>query len=247
MSGEILFGIAVPWLIMGLMAVLVAWIGLQLVQQNGRMLARLEALEQDLGDLRVAPTAAPPPTVPSAPPTPQGLPVGTPAPPFALPDLNGARRSLADFRGKKLLAIFFNPRCGFCTRMAPGLAALPVDGTGGRPVPLVITTGDAGENRKLFAEHGVKGPVLLQDGMQVAGQYQCNGTPMGYLIDEESRIASPQAVGADALLALLQNAGTPQAAERRCKCGKPLSECGKGDCDCRKQKARAAAARQSGN
>src|SRR5436190_946810 len=82
---------------------------------------------------------------PSAPAAPSGLPLGSPAPAFELPDLQGARMKLADFRGRKLLLIFFNPGCGFCTRMAPDLAALPVDGHDGQPIPLVITTGGAEE------------------------------------------------------------------------------------------------------
>src|SRR6059036_3071235 len=38
--------------------------------------------------------------------------------------------------------------------------------------------------------------------MEVASEYQAHGTPMGYLLDEEGRIASEVAVGAQALLAL---------------------------------------------
>jgi peroxiredoxin len=130
------------------------------------------------------------------------LPLGSPAPDFELPDLAGARQRLADFRGRSLLLLFFNPRCGFCTRIAPDLAALAVDGADGAPLPLLITTGDAEENRKLVAEHGIRCPVLLQEGMEVGAQYQCNGTPMGYLIDTQGQIASALAIGGPALLAL---------------------------------------------
>src|SRR5713226_4757821 len=64
------------------------------------------------------------------------------------------------------------------------IAALPVDGANGRPLPLVVTAGDAEENRKLVTEHGIRCLVLLQREMEVASQYQANGTPMGYLISE---------------------------------------------------------------
>jgi hypothetical protein len=88
-------------------------------------------VEQRLGQLAPATaSAASAPAVPApsparSPPAPSGLPLGSTAPAFELPDLNGERHSLADFRGQKLLLLFFNPRCGFCTRIAPDLANGP--------------------------------------------------------------------------------------------------------------------------
>jgi peroxiredoxin len=198
----LVFGIALSWLIVVLFVVVGAWIGFQLIQQNGRLLGRLETLEHRIGELGVRAAPAPSGAVEPAPSRPAGLAPGSIAPEFELPDLSGGRKALSQFRGQRVLLMFFNPRFGFCTRMVPDLAALPVDGREGMPIPLVVTTGDAEENRKLFAEHGVNCPVLLQEQMEIASGYQCNGTPMGYLIDEQGRIASAQAVGAEALLAL---------------------------------------------
>jgi peroxiredoxin len=96
--------------------------------------------------------------------------------------------------------IFFNPGCGFCQNMVPDLAALPVDGTDGSPVPVLVTTGGVERNREMLQEF--RGPVLIQEQMEVAATYEAHGTPMGYLLDEEGEIASPIAVGAQALLAL---------------------------------------------
>jgi peroxiredoxin len=132
----------------------------------------------------------------------RGLPVGSTAPEFELPDLAGARQALSQWRGQRLLLIFFSPRCGFCLQMAPALASLPVHGANGNPLPLVVTTGDAEANRQLVADHSLRGPVLLQAQMEVAATYQAHGTPMGYLIDAQGRIASPLTAGAQALLAL---------------------------------------------
>src|SRR5262249_60436298 len=108
-------------------------------RQKGRLLRRLEAREQPRAPPATAPAAGPSPA--AAPPS--GLPLGTVAPPFELPDLAGKRRTLAEFHGRRLLLIFFNPRCGFCARMAPDLAALPTHGAEGRPLPLVLASGDA--------------------------------------------------------------------------------------------------------
>ena len=62
------------------------------------------------------------------------------APDFELPDLTGVRHKLSDVRDRNVLLVFFNPQCGYCTKMAPDLAALP-EGGGDRPVPVVVSTG----------------------------------------------------------------------------------------------------------
>jgi peroxiredoxin len=69
-------------------------------------------------------------------------------------------------------------------------------------VPVVVTTGNAEANRKLVEQHGIRCMVLLQEQMEVASQYRAQGTPMGYRIDAEGRIASELAVGAEPLLEL---------------------------------------------
>src|SRR5512137_722268 len=87
------------------------WLGWQLLQQNGRMLLRLEELEKRLNELEFGEGDQP-----------ANPPVGSEAPPFELPDLADARKSLAQFRGQPLLLIFFNPACGFCRELLPKLA-----------------------------------------------------------------------------------------------------------------------------
>jgi peroxiredoxin len=183
----IVFGTVLPWL---LIAVGI-WLGFQLVRQNGRILLRLEAIEKQL-----APRAKPKPHEAG------GLAVGTVAPLFELPDLAGVRHKLSDFRGKEVLLLFFNPQCGFCTKMVADLAALPTGGDNGHAVPLVVTTGDTDENRKFVEQYGIRCTVLLQPAMQVASQYRAQGTPMGYRIDAAGRIASELTVGAESLLKL---------------------------------------------
>jgi peroxiredoxin len=211
----LVFQTVLPWLIVGLGC----WISYLLVQQNGRILLRLEAIEERLAHLGAAhaPAAA----------MPSGLPVGSEAPMFELPDLDDGRKALSDFQGKRVLLIFFNPRCGFCVQMAPELAALPADGEDGRPIPLVVTTGDAQKNRELVQEYGIRCPVLLQEQLEVASRYQSHGTPTGYLIDEEGRIASELATGSQALLALVEapSARAPGTnGKKEYKGNRPLAE-----------------------
>lgn len=183
----ILFGTILPWLLIAVGT----WLGYQLVQQNGRILLRLEAIEKRLAPRREEKQRQP-----------EALPLGSAAPEFELTDLSGGRRKLSEFRGRDVLLVFFNPRCGFCTKMADDLAALPTEGGHGQAVPLVVTTGDADENRKLIKLHGIRCTVLLQQEMEVASRYRAQGTPMGYRIDAEGRIASELTIGAEPLLKL---------------------------------------------
>src|SRR6266851_4856132 len=71
--------------------------------------------------------------------------------------------------------------------------------TEGRPVPVIISTGEAEKNRLLFSEHRIACPILLQKEMEVATAYRVDGTPSGCLVNADGKIASELAVGADAL------------------------------------------------
>jgi peroxiredoxin len=182
------------WVITGL----VCWVGFQLMLQNGRILRRLDALEQ--------PVVGAEPTTTGTRNRLAGLPIGSPAPDFELPTVSGIRMSFSQWRGQRVLLIFFDPHCGFCRQMFPALAALPLDTAVGRPVPLILSAGDATENQKLIDQYQLSGPILLREGAEVTAAYQVGATPTGYLIDEQGRIASELAVGAQELLVL---AGEP--------------------------------------
>src|SRR5437899_2748022 len=120
MNGLLVFGFVLAWL-----AIFAGgWLGWQLLRQNGRILLRLDELEKRLNDLLFAEGDEP-----------KGLPVGSEAPAFELPDLTGERKSLAQFRGQPVLLIFFNCECGFSREMMPKLAAFCAGSTGHWPVP----------------------------------------------------------------------------------------------------------------
>ena len=52
---------------------------------------------------------------------PAGPKVGEPVPKVALPDIEGQTVELEDFRGEETMVLFWNPGCGFCQQMLPGL------------------------------------------------------------------------------------------------------------------------------
>lgn len=185
--------VALAWVVVAIGC----WIGYQLIKQNGRILLQFDFLRQQLSELKSSGLQAPQ----AAPPMPSGLAIGEAAPAFELPDLSNQIRKLADWQGRHLLLVFFNPGCGFCQQIAPDIAALPIEDKA-RPMPLLISTGNLDDNRKLEKEHQIRCPVLLQQQMEVAAKYHVSGTPIGYLVDENGYVASEMTVGAPALLAL---------------------------------------------
>jgi len=171
---------------------------------------------------------------------PKGLPLGTDAQALELPDLSGERKSLAQFRGQSVLLIFFKPDCGFCREMMPKLAVISSRSRRGDEAGsanpkskiqdpksddrlltsaatenlsqiIILTSGDTEKNRPFFAEHKLECPVLLQKETEVATAYQATGTPSGYLISAEGKIASELTMGAGALLALVAEAPDPKS------------------------------------
>jgi peroxiredoxin/uncharacterized membrane protein YphA (DoxX/SURF4 family) len=124
--------------------------------------------------------------------------VGVPAPALSLPDLNGKVVSLADFRGKRTLVLFWNPGCGFCQRMLDDLKIWEASPPAGAPALLIVSTGDIEANQAL----GLHAPVLLDSSFRTGQAFGVQGTPSAVLMDAEGRIASEVAVGAPAVLAL---------------------------------------------
>ncbi len=173
------------------------WLGLyQIVKQQGRILLRLDQLDQ-LEQQRA--TAGEQPEI-------TGLPVGTAFPSFSLRDLNGEMVRLEDFRGKRVLLVNWSPKCGFCDLIAPDLARLQSDFEKQNLQLLLLAHDDAKSNRKLAAEHGLKCPILPLKDRQPPEPFQTMGTPVAYLLDGEGRVAKPIAVGAEKVPALAQEA-----------------------------------------
>lgn len=187
---------------LGTVVVLTGWVTYHLVRAIGRLLIRAEDLEQRVGRLegRVGELAA---KLAESVAASTGLSVGRVAPDFELPDLSGGHMTLSQWLGHRVLLIFFSPDCKYSRELLPVLASLSADPAGSRPVPIIVTTGDAGENGSLMDRYALGIPVLLQEDWEVGGLYWVSGTPVAYLIDERGIIMSDLVVGPDALITLL--------------------------------------------
>ena len=129
-----------------------------------------------------------------------GLPVGTEAPAFALTDLDGQEKTLDDYLGSPFVVGFFNTDCGYCKDLSPQLGKLPK-----KSHPLVlISHGDLDANRTMARSDKWSCDVVVEEEWDVAAQFKSAGTPSGYLVGADGRIASKQAIGSQALLELLE-------------------------------------------
>ena len=150
---------------------------------------------------------------PSANGSAKGLPVGTQAPGFELPGLNGERLTLDSLlaSGKPVMLVFTNSGCGPCTEMLPEIARWQEDLAQTLTISLV-SGGEPEENRAKSSEHGLR-DVLLEDG-GVSDEYEVRGTPSAVLVRPDGAIGSSIAEGEEAIGALVAYARGYAAAQR---------------------------------
>lgn len=174
---------------------------LGLLRQNGRLLLRIEALEAALhaGGIPIPQLLEPG--------LDRGLPVGTPAPDFSLPGLDGEEVTLDALRagGNPVLLVFTDPNCGPCRQLMPKLAEWQRSRARDLTIA-VISGGVSDETRAEAAEYGLR--IVLADERSGASEaYRAGLTPSAVLIGEEGGIAAPVAAGDKAIAALVKEAG----------------------------------------
>ncbi|MCA1702189.1 MAG: redoxin domain-containing protein [Actinobacteria bacterium] len=170
----------------------VGWFVMNLVEQRGRLLMRLDTIEAALADHGLL---APPATSARS----SDLPVGSPAPDFVVRAANGVeltRDSLLE-HGKPALLVFSDPDCGPCRELLPEIADWVSNGSAGPSIALITRGGK--RDRWLQEAEGALGleNVLYQKEREVADAYQVFGTPAAVVVGTNGTIASPVAVGAN--------------------------------------------------
>ncbi|ACA99379.1 MULTISPECIES: thioredoxin family protein [Cyanophyceae] len=126
------------------------------------------------------------------------LPLGAPAPDFALPDVTtGKTVSLGDFRGKAgLLVIFMCRHCPFVIHVQDELARLGVDFVPQDLGIVAISANDA-ENypddgpeklKEMAAALQLNFPILYDESQAIAKSYQAACTPDFFLFDQDLKL-----------------------------------------------------------
>ncbi len=136
---------------------------------------------------------------------PKALPLDSPAPNFEIQSYEGGNRSLSQLLepGKPLLLLFTNPKCGPCVSLFEEIKDWQ-DSHGTTLTIALISRGSIKDNFVSVAKNGL-GEVLLQQKAEIANLFGANATPTAILVNQEGRIASHPAAGADEIRALLES------------------------------------------
>jgi thiol-disulfide isomerase/thioredoxin len=114
---------------------------------------------------------------------------GEPAPAFSLRAVGEeGTKTLADYRGKKTLLVFWAPWCGVCRTESDTLSGLHDGGNGPyHVVSIALGYENIASVKKFMADEGVDYPVLL-GGPAVRDAYKVSQYPTLYILDEEGRV-----------------------------------------------------------
>lgn len=118
--------------------------------------------------------------------------VGSPAPDFTLPDLDGKPVHLADYRGKIVVLEWFNPECPFvkASHTKGSLVGAADMHTSEGAVWLAVNSGAPGKqgagaekSREGKTRFGIKYPILVDESGAVGKIYGAERTPHMFVID----------------------------------------------------------------
>ena len=109
------------------------------------------------------------------------LETGIKAPEFSLPDQNGEIRSLADFKGKKVILYFYSKdMTSGCTKQAEGYAALYPQFTEKGAVVIGVSKDTVASHKKFEEKYSLPFILLSDTEKQVIGAYDVWKEKMNY-------------------------------------------------------------------
>lgn len=109
---------------------------------------------------------------------------------FALQDLDGKEWRLSGLRGNVVLVNFWATWCPPCRKEMPDLGALYSRFREKGFVVLAISDEDAGKVAAFVKEHGVKYPVLLDQGGRIGELFGAEGIPKSYVYDRDGKLVA---------------------------------------------------------
>ena len=177
-------GTAVAALAAGLVVAAQVAFAVQVLRQNGRVLARLAALEAELQREPLA---------------------GEVAPALELRRLDGGNATLAGLldRGRPVLLAFTDPGCGPCRALLPALAEWQTD-LADEITVVPVARSLASTAAPVYGEHELE-DVLLDPDSAVADAYGVSGVPTAVLVDSDGRLAAAPALGARDIESLVRD------------------------------------------
>lgn len=190
---NIIIGLAV----IGLLAAVVYFLK-QISEQQVQIMRRIEILEFTAheGTKEVEREDVTNPT--------EGLPIGSLAPVFELPDLNDKIVTIKDLISPKKTTMFFfvSPTCNPCGALLPEIEEWQTE-LKDKLNFVFISSGGVKENTDKLAGKTLK-KVLLQQDREVAELFGAKWTPTVVLVNSEGRIASRLAAGDTAIRELVE-------------------------------------------
>lgn len=137
-----------------------------------------------------------------------GLLIGSQAPDFTLPDLNGKEISLQKLLApeKPLLFFFVSPTCNPCGALLPEIEAWQTE-LKDRINFVFISSGNAKENVEKLGGKTFK-QILLQNEREVSAVYSAIWTPTALLINPDGTVAGHSAVGDATIRELIEKIKT---------------------------------------
>ena len=181
----------------GLLAVVVFYLK-KISEQQTQIMRRIEILEVTAldGGREVLREDVKPPT--------NGLPIGAPAPDFALPDVNGKQIPFENLlmHTKPMIFLFVSPTCKPCAALLPEIETWQAE-LKGKLNFIFVSSGNVKDNLDKFAGNTLK-QVLLQNDREVALKFGAEWTPTAVLVNNDGTIASRTAVGDKAIRELIE-------------------------------------------
>jgi peroxiredoxin len=126
-----------------------------------------------------------------------GLLAGTTAPDFAAQTLQGATKTLADYRGQAAVLIFVSPSCQPCRESLPMLQETAIEAGAGGVEFVLVSNGTLEATRAWNQEADIQIPLLIatQDQNPFFKDYQITSTPTYCLLGADGKIHGSNIVG----------------------------------------------------